>query len=185
MHHRIDESDLTPFEAQLAGLIPAAGLDRDRLMFLAGQAAWQPKRAFGRLAWPICTAVLVGLCAALVLLRPTVSESQIVYVVQPAEKATQKKRLDATGAEPAALGSTRHIERTPIAGPQGAAWHEAASHGYLGVRNLVLARGANAWHEFPRGNSPSGSPVAYLQLMRDAAHLGGPGSRATVRFPEP
>lgn len=76
-----DEQDLSKLEHLLAGLRPsAAGLDRDRLMFQAGQTARSPRR----LLWPAatCLAAAVAVCLGLVvLLRPEPAATvQVVYV---------------------------------------------------------------------------------------------------------
>lgn len=76
-----DEHDLSKLEHLLAGLRPsAAGLDRDRLMFQAGQTAHGPRR----MLWPAATrlAAAVAVCLGLVvLLRPEPAATvQVVYV---------------------------------------------------------------------------------------------------------
>jgi hypothetical protein len=74
------DAELTPFEAAFASLTPAAGpIDRDRLMFRAGQAAARP----GWL-WPAAAAALAlvaaGLGAALAVRRPAPAVERVVYV---------------------------------------------------------------------------------------------------------
>jgi hypothetical protein len=77
MSERVERDRL---EAALAGLQPAAALDRDRLMFAAGQAAAMPR---GRWFWPASSAALLlvslGLGTALAM-RPAPTETvRIVY----------------------------------------------------------------------------------------------------------
>lgn len=73
-----------PLESALAGLQPApAALDRDRLMFAAGQAA-APRRSW---LWPTSAAALVclslGLGAALAMRPAPVETVRVVYLPAP------------------------------------------------------------------------------------------------------
>ena len=72
--------EITEVEALLRGLKPAAGLDRDHVLFRAGRAS---ARGPGRLVWPAVSAVLglatVALAVALAA-RPEPAE-RVVYVV--------------------------------------------------------------------------------------------------------
>lgn len=61
--------ELAALEAALASLTPQAPrLDRDRLMFQAGQAA--PRRRAGAWLWPCATAASLALAAVLALRGP-------------------------------------------------------------------------------------------------------------------
>src|SRR6266851_10384501 len=87
MSEDILDPEMTSLETALAGLAPRpAGIDRDRLMFLAGQrsAAWP-----GWL-WPCASAALASaatLLGVLILYRP---EPQIVRVPMPSLQPTSQ-----------------------------------------------------------------------------------------------
>jgi hypothetical protein len=76
--------DLAAVEKALASLAPRAStIDRDRLMFLAGQAVGTPPRT--RWLWPLSTAASLLLAVSLVLLlvaRPAQTVERIVYLPQ-------------------------------------------------------------------------------------------------------
>ncbi len=84
-------SDLRSLEASLASLRPASGgLDRDRLMFLAGQESARRSR-LRPLAWPAALAAMTGAAAALLaalLVRPGPAVvERVVYVPAPAAQS--------------------------------------------------------------------------------------------------
>src|SRR4051794_1911455 len=75
------DPEIAAIEARLASLVPASGrIDRDRLMFRAGQMS-VPRRGW---AWPAATAAMTLVAAALggaLVLRPAPSPiERIVYV---------------------------------------------------------------------------------------------------------
>ncbi len=104
------DPELTQVELALAGLKPAAALDRDRLMFRAGQAS-VPRRGW---PWPAATATLLVLSVTLggmLLKRPApevvvrvVSVPVPVPVPQslpPAPSPSVEPSVPATKASPA------------------------------------------------------------------------------------
>jgi hypothetical protein len=115
------EGELRAIESALGSLAPArARLDRDRVMFLAGQASARPRRAISsRLGWPAIAAGL-GLVAAgeaaLLAHRPPLTPNvveRVVVVREPVPAGPMPVR-DPAGppaaplSEPAALGRTAY-----------------------------------------------------------------------------
>ena len=80
-HEENRPEDLKALEAALAALVPRSDrLDRDRLMFLAGQATGsQPRAAVSRpWAWPAAFSAMTALAASLLLMLVTRPGPQIV-----------------------------------------------------------------------------------------------------------
>jgi hypothetical protein len=111
--------ELAAVEAALASLAPRAGLDRDRLMFLAGQAAGlkAARRRPAAWLWPCATAASLAL-AALLGLRGLTSR-------EPARVPTE------TASAPAP--ADRQEREDP--------------NEYFRLRQLVLVRGVEALPE--------------------------------------
>jgi hypothetical protein len=127
-------------ESALAGLKPApAALDRDRLMFAAGQAA-APKRGW---RWPATSAALfslsLGLSAALAL-RPTPVETvRIVYLPPDVKQAAPAPLPDVPPAPaPRADPEARVADTTPTVGGD-----------YLRLRSQVLRFGVESLPDAP------------------------------------
>lgn len=100
------EPDVQALEARLAALRPREDrLDRDRLMYLAGQAsaacdACTPPTKAGRWAWPASWGAVAGAAAALLVmttLPPTASPDKKAYETINAEIAVRS--APAPGAE--------------------------------------------------------------------------------------
>jgi hypothetical protein len=94
-------------EAALSGLSPSPGrLDRDRILFRAGQRA-SPRRWL----WPCMSAALallsVGLGTALLLRPPSVVE-RIVYV--PADTESEREPGAVVEEAPSWLGESRYFQ---------------------------------------------------------------------------
>src|SRR5437660_350909 len=111
LNDHVNSSEMNPLAVALASFTPAtARIDRDRLMFLAGQASAMASggcQAPGnldtsrnlmtgklthpaRLAWPASTAALAATALTLAImlwLRPD-SRTQIVYIERPASSTT-------------------------------------------------------------------------------------------------
>lgn len=133
MAHEPDAADeLNALEKALAGLKPRGDrLDRERLMFLAGQAAQAAtvdvvSRGSGTAGrgWPAAFAAMTAIAASLLvalLVRPP-------HVSEP------------FGQQAIARPEHARAERPPRpAGPS------SAADGYLRVRDLVCSRGLAAW----------------------------------------
>jgi hypothetical protein len=133
MSEQTREPELAAMEAALRGLAPApAGIDRDRLMFLAGQAR-RPRAGW---LWPCATAALAllsaGLTGALVL-RPTPEPvERIVFIPSPSPEAFAPARDDETPRVP----------------------DRQAVLGYFQLRDQVLNRGLDGLPELPPAPPP-------------------------------
>jgi hypothetical protein len=154
-----ERSEHGPLESALAGLQPVpAALDRDRLMFAAGQAAATP--APGRL-WPAATAVLLCLSVALtvaLVVRPEPRESvRTVYL--PAPSGSPDRASDPRPPEPAPSPPPAPLDRmladtTPSAG----------GGDYLRLRSQVLRFGAESLPE-PLPLSSGSKPLSVESLL--------------------
>jgi hypothetical protein len=138
-----EENELTPpqreLAAALAGLRPkAAGIDRNRLMFRAGQASMR-KRQY---AWQGLAAGLAVCLASLLWLR----QAQNVAVAPTPQGARMTLQLPAV-----------HNESEP---------REAATGEYLHLRDAVLAKGLDALPT-PAFAGPA-EPSQTLRSMLDA-----------------
>lgn len=148
MHGTHDDGELKGLERSLAGLRPApAGIDRDELMFRAGQAA-----ATGRASVAPAVAVLVALLAAFAgagtmwLARPAASERIVrVTVEKPVLRVVQLSPMMPAG---------ERLERS------------VARADYLELRDRVLAEGMDALP--PLGLAGGAAPEGTLDdLWRD------------------
>lgn len=166
--HEPAEFELTPdlaaIERQLARMTPAAPrVDRDRLMFEAGKASRQfsdrPERPAyiaepSRLAakfWPAATAMMTAACVLLATMLVWQRQPTQV-VVQPPAPPESTLPINTSSAQTASLAASeqdRQVSLSRITQPVNPA------SGYLGVRNVALARGVNA-----------------MQMLSSAAHVG-------------
>jgi hypothetical protein len=149
--------ELKTIETALRQLTPIAGqIDRDRLMYLAGQAsvtgmsshersagfAWQKAFADWKL-WPIATAALMLISVTLSgLLLATRSRSSVVYVKLP-QASNEKLPYAAYVDEGVGNLAAQHL-------------HNASS--YLQLRNFVLTHGNGALPPTPAANNLKNSP---------------------------
>jgi hypothetical protein len=145
--------ELAAVEAALASLVPkASGVDRDRLMFLAGQAAARPRR--GAWLWPCATAASLLLAAALGITivvhgGPRTLE-RIVYVPVQPQAASE-------------WSATVAFDRSP----------EPMRADYLRLRRTVLDRGVEAISESPAAAPRDGRPspkTGNRQLLEQLLH---------------
>jgi hypothetical protein len=135
------DAALNALEGALAALHPHPGrLDRDRLLFRAGQASvrrgWQ---------WPTATAVLTAVAASLaglMLLRPPSVVERVVYVSQPPEPK---------GSAPEGLPRPSETTAPREYGPLAAAVRDRPPSrlGNLRLRDLALERGVEALPDLP------------------------------------
>ena len=150
MSENIPDAEVTQLEAALAALAPRpASLDRDRLMFLAGQ------RAAVRRGWvlPCAAAVLAAAATLLAVLLLYQPPTRIVYVdvPQPQSPAPSAVAQDVDAGQP----------------PSGE---------YILLRNRVLTAGVDALPRLPPDPSSGPTPNAIFRphmLPRD--DLGIPG----------
>lgn len=180
--------ELKSVERQLRSLRPRSNVDRERLMFLAGQQAALP-RPHSAWLWPTAAAAmtLVAACLAAVLLlprQPLVIE-RVVYVNQPAPVAEENANVSELVA-PESLAS-KPLAAPDIEPPSDAA-RPPRDASYLRVRKLALESGIDAWPmQLAAGEGEGdGNAQTYLQLTerllpRDENRLGG-GNNASSRF---
>jgi hypothetical protein len=150
--HEPAEFELTPdlaaIERRLARMTPCAPrIDRDRLMFEAGKASSRPDRTGymgepSRLAakfWPAAT--VLATAASVFLATMLVWQRQAAeIVVQPAPSPRTTPQMDAPAGQ-SSFAVSAQSERVPLSRT---AWSVKPGFGYLGVRNVALARGVNA-----------------------------------------
>jgi len=144
--HKLSD-DLAAVEASLAALPPfPSGIDRDRLVYLAGQAAagalpGTKRRPAGWL-WPMATAASLLVAAALGAMLAVRSQPEIVerlvVVRQPAEPVA-----------PAPVAAHPAVE-TPLARSR----PSRPPAEYLRLRDLVLSRGVDALPETSAKHRP-------------------------------
>lgn len=163
------------FEAELAALAPRVALfDRDRLMFLAGQASLseapgnQPAR---RWAWPAAFSGMTALAASLVLVLVTRPAAPVVerIVRLPVEMPRQPDHREPNSRQPGdslahkATGDGLAREMAPRV-PRD---NSTAESSYLDLRDRVLAMGIDSWQD-GGASSASGrveSPASYHELL--------------------
>jgi hypothetical protein len=159
-----DLGELSELEAALAALAPRAErLNRDRLMFLAGQASVEPKisqaaqpQLPSRWAWPVAFAAMSGIAASLLAAlairpAPQASERIVERIVtvstarQEPAAAIAQDRIEAVAASDArAIASPLPdwLALWLFAQPAGSTGHEPP---YPELRNQVLLHGLNSW----------------------------------------
>ena len=181
-HENNQPSPLAAFERTLAGFAPAAPqLDRDRLMFLAGQASVERYGSRGAVVstpvlstkysvlstpylWPASTAVLAAstiLLAASFLRQP---EPRTVLV----ERHVQTAGPDATSRVVVREESSQRSE----SGQRELARSRISSENYLRTREVALRMGLDAI-----GHQPSGSGLpapTYGDLLLDLSDVNKP-----------
>lgn len=149
-----EETGMTAFENALSSLTPLAGrLDRDQLMFQAGQATTQGRKW----VWPSATAVL-GLVAAVfggvLALRPEPADVvQVVHV--PVKESTPLGP-----AQPSAVQIPWIRDDTSVLALKGRRWVEGD---YVSQRDYVLRWGVDAMHSrAPATTTPRSVPLEDL-----------------------
>lgn len=161
------DAPLERLAAELAALSPRAGLNRDRLMYLAGQASVAPARSHlmrshstRRWAWPAAFAGMTAVAASLLAAIAMQPEPQIIErVVQvpfavPYEPPEQPPRKTASAASLApAVDAARQTGRESFAR-------------YLDLRGRVLAMGVEGWaSEAPSSGEEASPPAEYHQML--------------------
>jgi hypothetical protein len=147
------EPELAALAQALAGLAPTAGrLDRDELLFRAGQAALR-RRAW---LWPSVAAglaLLAGTFSLSEVLRPAPQRVQcIIYqrLEPPVDSWVDKQSVAQDAARPSSAEPERH----------------AAPLSYLRLERLVLAWGVDALPN-PRAAASSGEQDSRLSALPD------------------
>ena len=166
---------LQRFEAELAALAPrAAQLDRDHLMFLAGQAsAGLPAGGHlsRRWAWPAAFSAMSALAASLLLMLVIRPAPQVIekIVRVPVEAVPGPVATQANGEQYAAsLGQaiSSELPRAVVA-KHPRQREPAESAEYLDLRDRVLAMGIDSWQSQsrPSGGGSDAAPVNYHDLL--------------------
>jgi hypothetical protein len=153
--------DLAAVEAALTSLSPAPStLDRDRVMYLAGQASGRRQRASrASWLWPCTTAATVLVACTLGVLLAGRSQPQmverIVYVESGRPGDTEVRPHEASVAEGGRESLIPSREQLPL--------------DYLKLRQLVLAHGIDALPEPKPAMAPDRkgppSPSDYRHLL--------------------
>lgn len=132
-------AELATLEKNVAVMLPAMPrVDRDQLMFAAGMVRGERRGARGRnWLWPTATALATAasLLLAVALWRQTSSPNgpKRVIAIQPAVNP-QSAELDEV-----------IVDRFTAA-----PWSDLTNSGYLGLRNIALARGVGALPQEPQ-----------------------------------
>jgi hypothetical protein len=201
------EEELSPelksFEAELASLSARTDrLDRDRLMFLAGQASAAQKPAAGRLfgsawAWPVALGAMTTVAATLLVALLVQPQPEIVERL--IEVPSERPNRAVAGIDDRRAGASDRSERQPSPspqeftvpapppgrlvsvydGPRGQAdWTLLpAKAPYAQLRDQVLARGLDWWTPSPiRSSDPerAAAPATYRNVLESL--LGQPGA---------
>lgn len=136
---RPKDAALERFAAQVAALTPSAQLDRDRLMYLAGQASAGASR---RWVWPAAFVGMTAVAASLLIMlalgpQPRVVE-RIVRVptpVLPPNAADVQPNAVPSDAVPTGAEQPAFAHRLPPSSPPAV---------YLDLRDRVLAMGVES-----------------------------------------
>lgn len=157
---------LAALEKSLSALVPVPGrIDRDQLMFRAGQASVRHKRWL----WPSATVFLavlaLGLGTALAMRSAPSPLERIVYVPEPRAPASDSTTVVSPSMVPRAQDG--RIEDV------GEAW--TGSTGYLHDRNQVIRWGVDALAPSPSMAATSETPSleSMLGLPEKKADPGG------------
>jgi hypothetical protein len=153
-------AELTALEVALRQLTPAQGaLDRDRLMYLAGQASAAPARANGfHLPWPLATAALALVSLGL--------GGRLLYVSGLNQRIAIVERAGNGGESPIAVDIASALQSVQSAG--GVPGTTSGEFNYMQLRNAVLNHGADALPAGPvrHGNATPSAP-AHMPSWRD------------------
>ncbi|HEV7226141.1 MAG TPA: hypothetical protein VGN42_25765 [Pirellulales bacterium] len=154
-------SDSASFEALLSSLVPrATGIDRDRLMFLAGQ---RERGQRGRWAWPAAFSAMTALAASLL----------IALVARPGPQVVERI-VRVPVEQPAAVVDLQPAERDPPVLESGLAFSPARpdtafGESYLHARDQVLAFGLDSWMSSnPSAAASSSEPPASYRELRES-----------------
>lgn len=158
-------SEFDEFESALRALVPRRStIDRDRLMFLAGQASVRPRPRPSSRLWPLATllstAALVALAFAHWMTPPAVQVvREIVQVEVP--------RID----DPATPNDVRQeIETDRSEAPVAI---NPSAKGYLELRRRVLAEGIDALPASPSyERTTPGRQLSRDELMAELLEVG-------------
>ncbi|HWB11870.1 MAG TPA: hypothetical protein VG826_21750 [Pirellulales bacterium] len=180
------EESMRRVEAELASLSPrSVHLDRDRLMFLAGQASasGQAASAHRGWAWPAAFSAMSALAAGLLLTLVLRSPREVVRIVQVPVGNVQVVDDARAGSQQGRVSPSTEVSATErgSSAPEIAASARMIARGrpYVELRDRVLAmdlsaNGLDRWpEEVARGEASSPpSPAAYHDLLESLLHGG-------------
>jgi hypothetical protein len=161
MSHRHDEKELNQLEAMLRSLKPEIDINRDQLLFRAGQAS-MPRRS-NRIV-PVVAAlvgVVVGVWAARSFFLPTVpGVERIVIVYVKPDPAPQPEPLPEVPPQQPSKSSPVPASQTTVAQELSPL---PGREGYLGLRDQVLRWGVDMMPSSPVNlENPGGQPSSSL-----------------------
>ena len=175
-HEELRDEELRELESALASLRPrASGVDRDRLLFLAGQARSRgdgfeatPRRRY-RWIWPAISAVSTAAAVVLGVLLALRSEPrvvrEVVYIERPAEALAESTDAQSSPETeplwPSSVTAAAEMETWPR--DQG-----LPDHNYLELRRRVFEVGLAALPEpSSTGGSTDGPPPTRQEMLRE------------------
>jgi len=168
----IETGDLNAIAAALSSLSPSTGrLDRDRLMFLAGEAAARsnlamprlvplhsaasnsamahelpPRMAARRWAWPVAFWTMSAVAATLLVVLVARPEPRVIERIVRLPAEPQVVVGTPAGAVVAPTNASERLEEAERGGAERPAHDRRTGDGdYLSLRDRVLARGIDSW----------------------------------------
>lgn len=164
------DASLESFAASLAALSPHARLDRDRLMYLAGQASVgqasvdQASRRPRPWAWPVACSAMTAVAACLLALLASRPEPKVIERIVRVPVNTSVENI-AGGQN--AVAERQAAEESHVARPERPP-REIRTAKYLELRDRVLALGLDDWtttngSSENRADSP---PDNYRELLK-------------------
>lgn len=171
---------LQRFEAELASLSPrAVRLDRDRLMYLAGQASATSNivEPLGRgWGWPTAFSAMTALAASLLVIIVARPQTRVVErIVQVPVEVVKSGELDANGdTERDNAPLPTNVDSLLVEQEANSSGERIASgHSYVDLRDRVLAMGLEDWRDDTAGGGGrTSSPTAYHDLLDSLLHGG-------------
>ncbi len=156
-------SELQAFENSLLQLTPADALDRDTLMFRAGQVAATRSLRCWRMAASLAACLAIGIFAFNVA-RPRTEDTKVVerVVYVQREDSTQKMRPPIREPRRQSSSETTIAVRRSTEFAQRPA--ELSEFAYLNVRKQVLEKGLDA---LPRGRSGTTESKDIRQMIEE------------------
>ncbi len=151
-----NEERLTPaereLEAALGALRPAAtGIDRDCLMYRAGEHAGGRRQRF----WQGATAMFAAALMTSLLIRPAPRQVDRYVYVEAGAPARVADARPARGADAEIAGARESPTRRATA--------------YIRLREGVLIRGVDALPDLPGGSAAAGEPLPRVERLLNAA----------------
>lgn len=169
--------ELGKLEAALAELTPrAVSLDRDRLMYLAGQASVGTLASPRGWRWPAAFSGMSALAATLLIMlvsRPPRIVERVVRVAVPAASAADERPEALSPDSPAPRVAARE-QYLATDSPRIAVDRDRrpSPPAYRDLRDRVLAMGIETWTSQPSEGGKSSPPETYRDMLNDALRGG-------------